>query len=158
MWPLWITGTLLFGGRWARMAADPAVRRAFLAVAGVGLVATVAVYVLLPSAPSAPLGLSVRIATPAASATVTSPVLVTVCGTSDIPGRGRLLSVSIDGRQVAEVDANSAAVTVTAGTHTLRVELVTTDHRAYAPPVLTEETITVAGHRAAASAPHAACG
>ena len=145
VWPLWITGTLLFGGAVGTFASNLAARRAFLAVAGVGLVATVAIYVLLPSAPSAPFGLSVRIATPAASATVTSPVLVSVCGTSDIPGVGRLLSVSIDGRQVAEVDANSAAVTATTGTHTLRVELVTSDHRAYAPPVLTEETITVAG-------------
>ncbi len=46
---------------------------------------------------------------------------------------------------MAEVNADTAAVTVAPGTHTLRVELVTTDHRAYAPPVLTDETITVSG-------------
>ncbi len=145
VWPLWITGTLLFGGAVGTLASATTARRVCFAITGVGLVATVAVYVLLPSAPSAPPGLAVRIDSPSASAAVTSPVLVTVCGTSAIPGPGRLLSVSIDGRQVAEVNANSAAVTVAAGTHALRVELVTADHRAYAPPVLTEETITVSG-------------
>jgi hypothetical protein len=153
VWPLWITGALLFGGAVATMAAPQALRRACLAVSGVGLAATVVVYVLLPTAPSAPLGLSVRIAAPAASATVTSPVLVKVCGTSAIPGAGQLLSISVDGRQVAEVNADTAAVTVAAGTHTLRVELVTTDHRAYAPPVLTDAEITVSGIGPLAHAP-----
>lgn len=145
VWPLWITGGLLFGGAIASMAAPQTLRRACLAVSGVGLVATVAVYVLLPAAPSAPQGLAVRIASPAELATVTSPVLVEVCGTAAIPGTGRLLSVSVDGRQVAEVNSNTAAVTVGPGAHTLRVELVTADHRAYAPPVLTDEFITVSG-------------
>jgi uncharacterized protein YcgI (DUF1989 family) len=158
VWPLWITGALLFGGAVATLAVPPALRRACLAVSGVGLVATVAVYTLLPSAPSAPRGLSVSIAAPAAGATVSSPVVVKVCGGSgsNIPGTGRLLSVSIDGRQVAEVNADTAAVTVAAGAHTLRVELVTSDHRAYAPPVSTDQEITVAGVGPPAEAPR--CG
>jgi len=58
VWPLWLTGALLFGGAVAAMAVPHALRRICLAVAGVGLVATVAVYVALPSAPPAPAGLS----------------------------------------------------------------------------------------------------
>jgi hypothetical protein len=117
------------------------------------LVATVVVYTLLPSSPPAPQGLSVRIVAPTAAA-VTSPVLVKVCGgTSNLPGTGRLLSISIDGRQVAEVDADTAAVTVAAGTHILRAELVTSAHLEYAPPVLTDETITVSGLGPLAQAP-----
>ncbi len=156
VWPLWITGAVLFGGAVAAMAVPLRLRRACLAATAVGLVATIAVYVALPSAPAAPAGLAIRVAAPAASATVTSPVLVKVCGTSDIPGAGRLLSISVDGRQVAEVDADTAAVTIAAGPHMLAVELVTSDHRAYAPPVLTNVQVTVSG--VAPPAPAPACG
>jgi hypothetical protein len=146
VWPLWVTGTLLFGGAVASMAVPEGMRRACLAVSGVGLVATVVVYVLIPAAPPAPRGLSLGIAVPVDGATVTSPVVVRVCGgTNSIPGAGRLLSVSVDGRQVAEVNANTAAVNVDSGQHIVRVELVTSAHREYAPPVLTNETITVSG-------------
>jgi hypothetical protein len=146
VWPLWLTGGVLFGGAVAAMAVPQALRRVFLAVAGVGLVATVAVYVALPTAPPAPAGLSLSIAAPAAGATVTSPVVIRVCaGSTTLPGTGRLLNISVDGRQVAEVNAASAAVNVDTGTHTVRVELVTSTHRAFAPPVLTDENITVSG-------------
>jgi hypothetical protein len=43
------------------------------------------------------------------------------------------------------VDPNTAAVNVGVGQHVFRVELVTSAHREYAPPVLTNETITVSG-------------
>jgi hypothetical protein len=147
VWPLWLTGALLFGGAVAAMAVPHALRRICLAVAGVGLVATVAVYVALPSAPPAPTGLSLSIATPVAGAIVTSPVVIRVCaaGSTALPGTGRLLNISVDGRQVAEVDAGTAAVNLDTGMHTVRVELVTSAHRAFAPPVLTDETITVSG-------------
>lgn len=153
MWPLWITGALLFGGAVAAMAVPRTLRRACLAVATLGLVATVVVYTLLPTAPSAPQGLSMRIIAPT-TAPVTSPVLVKVCGgTSNLPGAGRLLSISIDGRQVAEVNADTVAVNVSAGTHLLRAELVNSAHLEYAPPVLTDETITVVGIGPLAAAP-----
>jgi hypothetical protein len=146
VWPLWITGAVLFGGVVAAMAVPQALRRVCLAVAGVGLVATVAVYVALPSAPPAPAGLSLSIAAPVAGAIVTSPVVIRVCaGSTALPGTGRLLNISVDGRQVAEVNAGTAAVNVDTGTHTVRVELVTATHRAFAPPVLTDETIVVSG-------------
>jgi hypothetical protein len=145
-WPLWLTGTALFGGAVAAMAVPVRWRRACIAAAGVGFVATAGVYVLLPTSPPAPAGLSLRIAAPADGATVTSPLTVRVCAPGmSLPGPGRLLSVSVDGRQVAEVAADSAAVNTTTGQHTLRAELVTTDHRAYAPPVLTDTIVTVSG-------------
>jgi hypothetical protein len=146
VWPLWITGTVLFGGGVAAMAASGRLRRACLAASGVGLVATVAVYAAIPAAPPAPAGVSLRIVSPPAGATVTSPLAVRVCATgSAMPGSGRLLSISVDGRQVAEVHVDAAVVTVPRGEHTLRVELVTTAHREYAPPLLTDETVTVGG-------------
>jgi hypothetical protein len=153
-WPLWVTGALLFGGAVAAMAAPQNRRRACLAVAAVGLVSTVAVYIALPAAPPAPRGVSLSIAAPPADATVTSPLVVRVCATgSSVPGAGRLLSISVDGRQVAEVNADSAALNVGPGEHTLRVELVTSAHREYAPPLLTHETVTVAGYGAPTSPP-----
>ena len=145
-WPLWVTGTLMFGGGLGAMAVPGHRRRVCLAIAGVGLAATVAVYVALPAAPAAPAGLSLRLAAPADGATVTSPLVVRVCASgSTVTGNGRLLSVSVDGHQVAEVSADSAAVNASTGQHLLRVELVTRDHRAYAPPVLTDATVTVTG-------------
>jgi hypothetical protein len=146
VWPLWITGTVLFGGGVAAMAASGRLRRACLAASGVGLVATVAVYAAIPATPPAPAGVSLRIVSPPAGAVVTSPLAVRVCATgSAVQGSGRLLSISVDGRQVAEVDVDAAVVTVARGEHTLRVELVTTSHREYAPPLLTDETVTVGG-------------
>lgn len=46
-----------------------------------------------------------------------------------------------------------AVVSVARGEHTLRVELVNSAHRQYAPPVLTDETVTVAGYGAPAAPP-----
>lgn len=154
VWPLWVTGGLLCGGAVAAMAVPQTSRRACLAVAAVGLVSTIVVYALLPSAPTAPQGLTMHILAPQTSATVTSPVLVRVCGgTSNLPGAGRLLSISVDGHQVAEVNTDTAALSLAAGTYTLRVELVTTKHIEYAPPLLTDETITVTGVGPLASVP-----
>lgn len=146
VWPLWLTGALLFGGAVASMAVPRALRRVCLGVSGVGLVATIAVYALLPAAPPAPRGLVLSIASPRDGATVTSPVVVRVCaGAENVPGAGRLLSLSVDGRQVAEVKDGTAAINVAGGRHSLRAELLTSAHRAYAPPVLTDVAIIVSG-------------
>jgi hypothetical protein len=145
-WPLWITAGLLFGGAVASMFAPPRWHRACVALAVMGGVATVLVYVLVPSAPAAPSGLSVRIAAPVAGATVSSPVVLRVCdGAARLPGAGRLLSISVDGRPVAEANRDRASITIASGRHRLRVELLTSAHREYAPPVLTDETISVSG-------------
>lgn len=147
MWPLWLTGALLFGGAVGAMfVRRPTLHRACVTSAIVGLAATIAVYVLLPAVPTAPPGLSLSIAAPHDGTTVTSPVVVRACaGANRVPGAGRLLSISVDGRQVAELQTDTAAINLSAGEHRLRVELVTSAHQAYAPPVLTDESITVAG-------------
>lgn len=146
VWPRWVTSAALFGGAVAAAPASGAVRRAWLTAAGAGLAATVVADALLPAAPSAPVGVSLRIAAPAAGTTVTSPVAVRVCDRgAAVPGAGRLLSISLDGRQIAEVGSDSAVVNAAAGSHTLRAEVVTSDHREYAPPVLTDELVTVSG-------------
>jgi hypothetical protein len=147
VWPLWLTGTLLFGGAVGAMFVRRAtLHRACLACAIVGLVTTVAVYVLLPAAPAAPPGLSLSIAAPRDGATLTSPVVVRACAGADgVPGAGRLLSISVDGRQVAELHTDTTVINISKGEHRVRVELVTSAHQAYAPPVLTDETITVVG-------------
>lgn len=153
-WPLWITGALLFGGAVAALAMSNAARPWCLGVAGTGLVATVAVYVALPPAPAAPRGLAITVVAPAQGAVVTDPVVVRVCaGTAAVPGPGRLLSISVDGRQVAELRNGTAVVQVAGGAHTLRAELVTASHQQYAPPVLADVSLTVAGYAAPVAAP-----
>jgi hypothetical protein len=62
-----------------------------------------------------------------------------------VPGAGRLLDISVDGRLVAEVSRDTASITAASGEHTVRVELVTSAHREYAPPVVTDQTIAVSG-------------
>ena len=144
-WPLWITASLMFGGGLAAAAGRARSRRTALAAAAVGLVGTV-VYLLLPSAPTAPAGIALRISSPPEGATVTSPVLVEACSAAaTLPGTGRLLSISVDGRQVAEVSSSPFVLNVGTGRHTLRAELVTADHREYAPPLLADVAITVSG-------------
>jgi hypothetical protein len=145
-WQLWITAGVMFGGAVAAMFARQRWHRACVTLAVVGGIATILVYVLIPGAPAAPAGLSVHIAAPVAGATVTSPVLLRVCdGATSVPGAGRLLDISVDGRLVAEVSRDTASITAASGEHTVRAELVTSAHREYAPPVVTEETIAVSG-------------
>ena len=145
-WPLWITAGVLLGGAVAAMFAPPRWHRLCVALAVVGGIATILVYVLVPGAPAAPPGLSLHIAAPVAGATVTSPVVLRVCdGATSVPGAGRLMDISVDGRLVAEVSRDTASITAAAGEHTVRVELVTSAHREYAPPVVTDETIAVSG-------------
>jgi hypothetical protein len=146
-WPLWLTGALLFGGAvGALFVRRPTLHRPCMTSAIVGLVTTIAVYVLLPGPPGAPRGLSLSIAAPRDGATVTSPVVVRACAGADrVPGAGRLLSISVDGRQVAELQSGTAAIDISTGEHSLRVELVTSAHQAFAPPMLTDETVNVSG-------------
>lgn len=146
VWPRWVTSAALFGGAVAAALASGAVRRAWLTVAGAGLAATVVVDALLPAAPSAPVGVSLRIAAPAAGTTVTSPVAVRVCRQR----RRRAGSRPPAEHQPRRSPGCGSALRQRCrqrrgGSHTLRAEVVTSDHREYAPPVLTDETVTVSG-------------
>lgn len=146
VWPQWVAGSVgLVGLIGALEARSQALRRVSAVVAGAGMLAMMGACAALPSAPAAP-NLSLRIVQPAPDSIVHSPVLVTVCADGAVvPGAGRLLTVLVDGRQVVEVNADSAAVQISSGQHTLRVELVTSDHREFAPPVLTDENVDVVG-------------
>ncbi len=146
VWPQWVAGGVgLLGLIGALEARSQALRRVGGVVACAGLLTMVGACAALPSAPAAP-NLSLRIAQPLAGSVVHSPVLVTVCANGAIiPGAGRRLSVLVDGRQVIEVNSESAAVQLGPGRHTIRVELVTIDHREFAPPVLTDEDVDVVG-------------
>lgn len=152
-WPLWITSALLFGGLVGATSRRATLRRPSLAVAAVGLVSTVVVYVTMPAAPSAPRGVSLRIVAPPPGAVVSVPVVVHVCdGGSALPGGGRMLSYSVDGRQLLESRDALTALGLSPGRHRLRVELVTSDHREFAPPVLAQQDFTVSGYTASVTA------
>jgi hypothetical protein len=82
---------------------------------------------------------------------VTSPVQVSVCaqlpsgaGTAT-PDLDHVLAVSVDGVQVASPTSNILVVTASRGTHTLRVELLTSGHREFNPAVAVDTTFTVTG-------------
>lgn len=145
----WLASLAMFGGVlaaavWWRHRVR---RRAGLGVMSAGLLATVAVLAQQPSVPIAPgYGITV-VAAPAA----TSPMLVRVCGVGvgatphTIPGSGRLLRVLVDGRQAAELRTDTVALVMGTGRHHISAELITADHRAFAPPVTADRMVTVSG-------------
>lgn len=142
---LWPTSIAMFGGLvvafgWPRWRTPAAV------IGAVGLAATVAIYATWPTAPLAPAGLSLRIASFTDGASVTSPLTVTACTTQGpAPGPGRILSVAVDGSQVVEARSSSVSITVPSGSHAVSVQLLTIDHRAFAPPVEAQATVDVTG-------------
>jgi hypothetical protein len=120
-----------------------------LGVAFCGAGSVIAVTALLPT--TAPITL--RLATPA-SGTVSSPVDVVVCGRTlaggspaAAPDGNNVLAVLIDGRETAIEATGSFAVLAPAGTHRLRVELLTADHHVFSPEVVADATIDVTGTR-----------
>ena len=142
---LWPTSIAMFGGLVAAVAW-PQRRTAAAAVGAAGLVATVLIYATWPSAPLAPAGVDLGLASPAPGSSVTSPVPVTVCtAQGPAPGPGRLLSVSVDGAQVVESRQSTVSLTLAPGAHQLQVQLLTADHRAFAPPIVADASVLVTG-------------
>lgn len=111
---------------------------------------TVVLWTYTTSTPTAP-GYVLALSSPAAGSDVTSPVTVVVCGrTPDgapavVPGSGRLVSMSVDGRQVAERADDTVILEIPTGSHRIRVEVLTTDHRQFSPPLAIETSIVVVG-------------
>ena len=132
------------------LAASRRGRVALLAAGGLGVAGTVAALALTPTVPAAP-DYAVRLAVPA-SRPLTSPVPVTVCGRGPdgssvtVPDAQTLLTVLLDGRQVLETRRAPVAVDVGAGTHELRVEVLTAGHVEFRPPLDARLWVTVAGH------------
>ena len=155
LWAEWLAALALFGGALGAVVwwRDRPRRNACAAAGGAGLVATAALLVTQPSLPLRPAyGIALHDA-PAA----TTPVLLQVCpaaldgaGTTAsplpaLPGPGRLLLISVDGRQVAEVRSSPVVVAMGEGRHHVVAELLTADHRAFAPPVIAAATVVVTG-------------
>lgn len=82
---------------------------------------------------------------------LTSPVPITVCAqrpggsAATTPDSTNLLTVLIDGVQVAVESTSTFSVMAAPGPHTLRVELITRDHRELSPVVAVETPIRVTG-------------
>lgn len=145
----WLAALALFGGAlgvvawWQRRRW----RAVCTTVAGAGLVASAALLVAQPSAPLRP-GYGIALVD---ARLATSPVVLRVCGvfaattTPPVPGPGRLLLVTVDGRQAAEVRSSTVVLSLPAGSHHLTAQLLTSDHRAFVPPVTTDLTVTVTG-------------
>ena len=147
---LWVAMVLMLGGgaacllaraRWQRMSGAVLIVVGVAGTVGAGFAA----------AAPAPPAYSISVARPSVGAQVTSPVLVQVCGRLpggariDIPGPGQVLSVFIDGRQLQTTTMATAFVAAQAGRHTLRVEILSTDHREYQPPLATDIPVMVTG-------------
>jgi len=147
----WLASLALFGGAFAAFVwwREPSRRAPSVAVSGVGLVASAALLVVQPSAPLRP-GYDIQLAD-ARQGAATSPVVLRVCGvdavvsSAPVPGPGRLLLVSVDGRQVAEARASTVTVPMSAGAHQVAAQLITSDHRAFVPPITASTTVTVSG-------------
>jgi hypothetical protein len=131
------------------LAATRRGRVALLTAGGLGVAGTVAVLALNPTVPTPPDYL-LRLAVPAAQP-LTSPFPLTVCGRRPdgsavaVPDAQTLLTVFLDGRQVLETRRTPIAVEARAGTHELRVELLTAGHLEFRPPVDARLRVVVAG-------------
>jgi hypothetical protein len=155
---------LLFGGALAA-AWQRSRRRRLLAavVAACALVATVVSWVVAALQPGAG-PYAVRIVAPLQNAQVGSPVALTVCGFypdgTRVPATDaeHLLVVFVDGVERATVDRSQIAYMLSAGSHTIKTELVTPSHHAFDPPQIAEVTVLVQpAAPAGASQEQAAC-
>jgi hypothetical protein len=147
----WLVAAVLAGSAAvAVLGRSPRLRIAGLVAAIAAGSTTVALWILTPLAPSPP-GYALRFGSPVASAAVSSPVDVEVCGrmadgtSAAVPGPGRLVSMSVDGRQVAERAGGTLILEITPGSHRIRAEVLTADHRQFSPPLAIETSVVVVG-------------
>ncbi len=145
----WGLALLIFGGLLVLFAVRrTAARIAGGAVALCGVGGLVVSWVLSPAL-LVPAPYGVRILSPAAGASVGSPFTLTVCGVqpsgSLVPATGSqvYLAVILDGVQGPTVDTWHVPIELSAGSHTVEVELVSPSHQAFSPPATAKETITV---------------
>lgn len=145
----WTLALLVFGGALLMFA----VRRSAIRIAGgvaafCGAGGLVASWVFSPAL-LLPAPYAVRIVSPAPGADVGAPLTLTVCG---VGASGRLLpatsaqyylAVIVDGVQGPTVDVWHVPVEVSAGRHTVEVELVSPAHQSFNPPTTFTETVTV---------------
>jgi hypothetical protein len=129
-------------------------------MAAIGAAGTVVSLAVIPGLPARP-NLSLGVVTPRDSPVV-SPIIVAVCGqradgsSVRVPASDQVLSVSIDGRQEAEQRTSAFAVPAAPGAHELRVELLASGNRPYAPPLATTVRVEVTGPGILSPAPRCA--
>jgi hypothetical protein len=153
----WLAAAALFGGAVAVVSfRTRAWRTAAAVVATCGLAATATSCVAAAVQPGAP-PYTLRIAAPETGSSVSSPVLLTVCGvrgdgtTQPATDTSHYLVVFVDGHEVPTVDAWRFGETLTPGKHTIRVELVTQSHHAFAPPAIATTVVRVSQDAGAVS-------
>ncbi|HEV7680218.1 MAG TPA: hypothetical protein VGQ42_16775 [Candidatus Dormibacteraeota bacterium] len=152
--PWWATAAAyalaVAGAVLALAARTRRLRSGGLAAVGVGLATWLILGAILPGPPAAP-SYRMSLASPDGATTLTSPILVRTCGfwpsglVATVPGSGEVLSIAVDGSERASTAASSVAVPVPPGTHRLRVEVLSSDHRAFSPRLFVEGTVTVGG-------------
>jgi hypothetical protein len=150
-WQLaWIPVGVAVAGVLAWAVGRPALRKPGLVVAAAGLAATLVVGIVAPGAPARPAYI-LDLEAPQPGAHVTSPMIVLVCAhqpdgsAAQVPGQDRVLSVSVDGAQLESVSGSSMVIEASPGTHDLRVDVLTSEHRAYDPPVEVDVHVAVTG-------------
>ena len=124
-------------------------RRVAALLTGAGL-ATVVLLDVFASSPPSPPGYALTIV-PAAGIRVTSPFTVVACGRAadhssvPVPGGDRVISVSLDGREVFSTTASRVLLTASVGSHRVRVEVLTRDHVEFQPVLAVDAQIVVTG-------------
>jgi hypothetical protein len=146
----WGLALLIFGGGLVVFFVRRSVIRITGGVAALCAVgALVASWVLSPAL-LVPAPYALRIVSPAPGAEVGAPFTLTVCGVSASGAKvaatdsQHYLAIIVDGLQGPTVDVWQVPEDMTAGRHTVEVELVTPAHQAFNPPAIAWETITVA--------------
>ncbi len=148
----WVIAAILVGGLLGALYTHGRLRLLAISVAAAAAVVSVlaAVGVLLPGAPSSQ-GLSIALLTQPGAPDVTAPVSLRVCGWDAggaavaMPGGGRLVAVSVDGRLQAESTQPDVSLILATGAHDLSAEILTSDHRELSPPLVTTLHVRVSG-------------
>lgn len=142
-WSSWLASLAMFGGALGAVVWWRDRRRRVLCtmLGGIGLAASAMLLLLQPSVVQPPAD-GIRLVSPQPA---TTPVVLRICGGGPVPGQGRLVLVSVDGRQVAELRSDTVVVPIPAGMHTVLAQLLTSGHRAFTPPVTAQTTISVSG-------------
>ena len=155
----WLLAVIAVGGLVAAFALRSRwLRRASLAVSAVGVAAIVVVDTVFAGPPSAPLP-AIRLASPQSGAATTSPLWVRVCsppGSQDATASGRLVAVSVDGVLQGDHATSAFALTLSAGTHRLAVQLVDAAHRGFRPALTAQASVGIT-HAAPLSATAPGC-
>jgi hypothetical protein len=145
----WALALLTFGGALVVFV----IRRSWIRIVGAaaalcGIGGLVAAWLLSPAL-LIPAPYALRIVSPVSGAEIGAPFTLTVCG---VPAFGRRvgatdsqhqLAIIVDGVQGPTVDVWQIPEDLTAGRHSIEVELVSPAHQAFNPPAIARVTVNV---------------